>query len=45
VWAGEFGQTLAKVVCEEKSNETTAIPEILKLIMLKNSIITIDTRF
>lgn len=42
VWAGQYGLTLAQVACEEKSNEITAIPEALKLIPLKNSIITID---
>jgi predicted transposase YbfD/YdcC len=42
VWAGEFGLTLAQVSCAEKSNEITAIPEVLKLVDVKDAIITID---
>ena len=41
-WLSEFGLTLAQVATEEKSNEITAIPELLKLIDLKGAIITID---
>lgn len=42
VWAGEFGLTLAQVACEQKSNEITAIPEVLRLVDLTGAIITID---
>lgn len=42
VWAGEFGMTLAQVACEEKSNEITAIPEVLKMVDVKKAIVTID---
>jgi predicted transposase YbfD/YdcC len=42
VWASEFGLTLAQVACEEKSNEITAIPEVLRLVDIKGAIITID---
>lgn len=42
VWAGDYGLTLAQVACEEKSNEITAIPEVLKLVDIKGAIITID---
>lgn len=42
VWAADFGMTLAQTACAEKSNEITAIPEVLKLVNLKGSIITID---
>jgi predicted transposase YbfD/YdcC len=42
VWASEFGLSLAQVACAEKSNEITAIPEVLKLVDLKGAIITID---
>jgi predicted transposase YbfD/YdcC len=42
VWAGEFGMTLAQVACEEKSNEITAIPEVLKMVNVKDAIVTID---
>jgi hypothetical protein len=42
IWASEFGLTLGQVACEEKSNEITAIPELLKLIDIKGAIITID---
>ena len=42
LWASEFGLTLAQVAIEEKSNEITAIPELLKLVDIKGAIITID---
>lgn len=42
VWASEFGLPLGQVACAEKSNEITAIPEVLKLVDLKGAIITID---
>jgi predicted transposase YbfD/YdcC len=42
VWAGEFGLSLGQVACAEKSNEITAIPELLKLVDLRGAIITID---
>jgi predicted transposase YbfD/YdcC len=42
VWASEFGLSLGQVACAEKSNEITAIPELLKLVDIKGGIITID---
>jgi predicted transposase YbfD/YdcC len=42
VWASEFGLTLAQVATDEKSNEITAIPQVLKLVDLKGTIVTID---
>ncbi|MBV8318793.1 MAG: ISAs1 family transposase, partial [Planctomycetaceae bacterium] len=42
VWASEFGLSLGQVACAEKSNEITAIPEVLRLVDLKVAIITID---
>ena len=42
LWASEFGLTLAQVATEEKSNEITAIPELLKLVDIRGAIITID---
>src|ERR1700758_3663612 len=42
VWASEFGLSLGQMACAEKSNEITAIPELLKLVDLKGAIITID---
>jgi predicted transposase YbfD/YdcC len=42
VWAGDYGLTLAQVACAEKSNEITAIPEVLKLVETKGAIVTID---
>ena len=42
VWAGEYGLSLGQVACDEKSNEITAIPEILRLVDIKGAIITID---
>jgi predicted transposase YbfD/YdcC len=42
VWASEFGLTLAQVATDEKSNEITALPELLSLVDIKGAIITID---
>src|SRR5438309_5471910 len=42
VWAGEYGLSLGQVACAEKSNEITAIPELLRLVDIKGNIITID---
>lgn len=42
VWAGEFGLTLGQVACDEKSNEITAIPELLKLVDVSGAVVTID---
>jgi hypothetical protein len=42
VWASEFGLSLGQVACAEKSNEITAIPELLRFVDIKGAIITID---
>ena len=42
VWASELGLSLGQVACAEKSNEITAIPELLQLIDITGAIITID---
>src|SRR3984893_1680319 len=42
VWAGEYGLSLGQMACAEKSNEITAIPELLRLVDIKGAIITID---
>jgi len=42
VWASEFGLTLGQVATDQKSNEITAIPELLKLVDICGAIITID---
>ncbi|MBV8268809.1 MAG: ISAs1 family transposase, partial [Planctomycetaceae bacterium] len=44
VWASEFGLSLGQVACAAKSNEITAIPEVLRLVDIKGAIITIDAR-
>lgn len=41
-WAGEYGLALGQEVCAEKSNEITAIPELLKKIDVRGGIVTID---
>lgn len=41
-WASEVGLTLGQVAVDEKSNEITAIPELLKLLDLHEKIVTID---
>jgi len=42
VWASEFGLSLGQVACADKSNEITAIPELLRLVDIQGAIITID---
>jgi len=37
-----FRLSLGQVACAEKSNEITAIPELLRLVDIKGTIITID---
>ncbi len=41
-WSSENNLTLGQIACEEKSNEITAIPELLKLLNLKSATVTID---
>jgi len=41
-WACEQGLTIAQNFTQEKSNEITAIPELLKLLNIKNCVISID---
>lgn len=42
VWASELGLSLGQVACAEKSNEITAIPDVLRLVDITGAIITID---
>jgi predicted transposase YbfD/YdcC len=42
VWASEYGLSLGQVACAEKSNEITAIPELLKLVAVAGGVVTID---
>jgi len=41
-WAGQTGLTLGQVAVATKSNEITALPELLKLLDLQDKIVTID---
>ena len=41
-WASDNGLTLAQVPCAEKSNEITAIPELLQLLSRNGTTVTID---
>ena len=41
-WAAENGLVLGEVATDEKSNEITAIPKLLKMLQLKGCIVTID---
>jgi len=41
-WAAENRLVLGQVKTEEKSNEITAIPELLKVLALKGCVVTID---
>ena len=42
VWASEFGLSLGQVACDDKSNEITTIPALLRLVDIQGAIITID---
>jgi predicted transposase YbfD/YdcC len=42
VWASEYGLSLGQVACDERSNEITAIPELLKLVDVAGGVVTID---
>jgi predicted transposase YbfD/YdcC len=41
-WASDRGITLGQVATEEKSNEITAIPQLLDIIDVQDAIVTID---
>lgn len=41
-WAGQTGLTLGQVAVEAKSNEITAMPQLLQLLDLRQKIVTID---
>ena len=41
-WAGQSGLTLGQVAVDAKSNEITALPQLLELLDLKDKIVTID---
>lgn len=41
-WAAANGLVIGQVKTDEKSNEITAIPELLKVLVLKGCIVTID---
>jgi predicted transposase YbfD/YdcC len=41
-WATEYSLTLGQVATEEKSNEITAIPQLLDLLDLEGALVTID---
>jgi predicted transposase YbfD/YdcC len=41
-WAAESSLTLGMAPCDEKSNEITAIPELLTLLDLRDATVTID---
>jgi predicted transposase YbfD/YdcC len=41
-WASQAGLTLGQVAVDAKSNEITAIPELLELLDLRDKIVTID---
>jgi predicted transposase YbfD/YdcC len=41
-WATEANLVLGQVVTEEKSNEITAIPQLLRMLELRGAIVTVD---
>jgi predicted transposase YbfD/YdcC len=41
-WANEYGITLGQVAVNEKSNEITAIPQLLEAIDIQGAVVTID---
>jgi predicted transposase YbfD/YdcC len=42
VWASDAGLALGCLACAEKSNEITAIPELLRLVDIEGGVVTID---
>jgi predicted transposase YbfD/YdcC len=42
LWAAQTGLTLGQVAVEDKSNEITAIPKLLRLLDLEGALVTID---
>jgi predicted transposase YbfD/YdcC len=41
-WGCELGMVLAQIATDDKSNEITAVPKLLKMLSLKNTIVTVD---
>jgi predicted transposase YbfD/YdcC len=41
-WATEYGVTLGQVAVEAKSNEITAIPQLLKMLDLRDTLVSLD---
>ena len=41
-WATETGLTIGQIACEDKSNEITAIPELLELLDIEGATVTLD---
>jgi predicted transposase YbfD/YdcC len=41
-WASEYGLSLGQLACDAKSNEITAIPELLRLVDVSGGVVTID---
>lgn len=41
-WASQGGLTLGQVAVKDKSNEITALPELIKLLDLREKVVTID---
>jgi hypothetical protein len=41
-WASESGVLLGQRKVEAKSNEITAVPELLKLLFIKGCVVTVD---
>lgn len=41
-WASDRGVTLGQVATDEKSNEITAIPQLLEILDLEDAVVTID---
>ncbi len=42
LWAAQTGLTLGQVAVDDKSNEITAIPQLLKMLDLEGALVTID---
>jgi len=41
-WGREVGMVLARIATDARSNEITAVPELLKMLFLKNTIVSVD---
>jgi len=44
-WASEHGVVLGQIKTDEKSNEITAIPKLIKMLCLEQALVSIDANW